>query len=168
MPGLRDFFRPDLKQAPRPDPVTDPEGARYVRAYLWMRLGVGAMGVLLPLVLIFVDKIAFHGYPFVRGSMSAYYYSGMREWFVGTIFGSGAFLIAYKVSEVSLDNTASIGAGICAGLIALFPTGRPGGHPRPPRPPLNPLQDWIGEVWTTRIHYIASGGFTHPDVYSGP
>jgi hypothetical protein len=159
MPRLRDFFKPDLDQQPRPDPQTDRAGIRYVRAYLWMRLAVGAMGVLLPLLLIFVDKLAFHGYPFVRGSMSAYYYSGMREWFVGTIFGSGAFLLAYKVSEVSLDNTASIGAGICAWFIALFPTSRPGDHPRPPRPPLNPIQDWIGEDWTTRIHYIASGGF---------
>ena len=79
--------------------------------------------------------------------MSAYYYSGMREFFVGAIFGSGAFLLAYKVSEVSLDNTASIGAGFCAWLIAMCPTGRPSvaEHPKPPRPPLSPLQDLIGE-----------------------
>ena len=99
----------------------------------------------------------------MRGSMSAYYYSGMREFFVGSIFGSGAFLLAYKVSEVSLDNTASIGAGICAWLIAICPTGPPSlaEHPKPPPPPppLNPLQDLIGEGWVKGIHYGASGGF---------
>jgi hypothetical protein len=42
----------------------------------------------------------------------------MRESFVGSIFGSGALLLTYKVSEVSLDNTASIGSGICAWFIA--------------------------------------------------
>jgi hypothetical protein len=161
MPALRDFFKPQLKQEPRPDPMTDPVGARYVRAYLWMRLGVGALGVVLPIVLVVVDKLAFHGYPFFRDSMSGYYYSGMREWFVGTIFASGAFFLAYKVSEASLDNTASIGAGICAWVIALCPTGRPSihDHPKPPVPPLTPLQDLISEAWTSRIHYAASAGF---------
>jgi hypothetical protein len=161
MAQLRDFFKPDLSQQPRPDPANNPDGARYTRAYLWMRLGVGALGVILPLALIFIDKIVFNGYPFVRGSMSAYYYSGMREFFVGAIFGTGAFLLAYKVSEVSLDNTASIAAGVCAWFIAICPTGRPSlkDHPRPPRSPLNPLQDKIGEHGTTLIHYTASAGF---------
>jgi hypothetical protein len=161
VPRLREFFTPDLSQDPRPDPATDPAGIRYTRAYLWMRLGVGALGVILPLALLFIDRFVFDGYPFVRGSMSAYYYSGMREFFVGAIFGTGAFLLAYKVSEVSLDNTASIVAGVCAWFIAICPTARESlsDHPRPPRPPLNPLQDKLGEHTTTLIHYVASGGF---------
>jgi hypothetical protein len=73
-----------------------------------MRLGVGVLGVLLPVTLIALDSLVFEGHPFVRDSMTAYYYSGMREFFVGSIFGSGAFLLAYKVSEVSLDNTAKM------------------------------------------------------------
>ena len=123
MAALRDFLKPDLEQAPRPDPQTSPDGVRYTRAFLWMRLGVGVLGVLLPVTLIALDWLVFDGHPFVRDSMSAYYYSGMREFFVGAIFGSGAFLLAYKVSEVSLDNTASIGAGISAWFIAIFATG---------------------------------------------
>ena len=161
MAALPTFLKPDLEQAPRPDPQTNPDSLRYIRAFLWMRLGVGVLGVLLPVTLIALDWLVFEGHPLVRDSMSAYYYSGMREFFVGAIFGSGAFLLAYKVSEVSLDNTASIGAGICAWFIAIFATGRPPlrEHPKPPRPPLNPLQDLIGEGWTTGIHYAASGGF---------
>ena len=161
MAALRDFLKPDLEQAPRPDPQTNPDGIRYTRTFLWMRLGVGVLGVLLPVTLIALDSLVFNGHPFVRGSMSAYYYSGMREFFVGSIFGSGAFLLAYKVSEVSLDNTASIAAGICAWFIAICPTGPPSlaEHPKPPPPPLNPLQDLIGEGWVKGIHYGASGGF---------
>jgi hypothetical protein len=160
--------KPDLEPGLRPDPVKDPAGARYTRTYLWMRLGVGALGVLLPVLLISLDAIIFDGHPFVRDSMSAYYYSGMREFFVGVIFGSGAFLLAYKVSEVSLDNTASIGAGISAWLIAMSPTGLPSPkeHPKPPRPPLNPLQDLIGTGWVKgnplrcirRLHHLPRGG----------
>jgi multisubunit Na+/H+ antiporter MnhB subunit len=159
--ALRDFVRPELEQAPRPDPQANPDSIRYTRAFLWMRLGVGVLGVLLPVTLIALDSLVFDGHPFVRDSMSAYYYSGMREFFVGAIFGSGAFLLAYKVSEVGLDNTASIGAGVCAWFIAIFPTGLPprGEHPKPPRPPLNSLQDLIGVGWTKGIHYGASGGF---------
>jgi hypothetical protein len=99
MAALRDFLKPDLEPGLRPDPVADPDGARYTRTFLWMRLGVGVFGVLLPVLLISLDSIVFNGHPFVRDSMSAYYYSGMREFFVGVIFGSGAFLLAYKVSE---------------------------------------------------------------------
>jgi multisubunit Na+/H+ antiporter MnhB subunit len=161
MAALRDFLKPDLEQAPRPDPAKNPDGTRYTRTFLWMRLGVGALGVLLPVLLISLDRLVFTGHPFVRDSMSAYYYSGMREFFVGAIFGSGAFLLAYKVSEVSLDNAASIAAGVCAWLIAMCPTGRPSlaEHPSPPRPPLNPLQNLIGENWVKGIHYGASAGF---------
>jgi hypothetical protein len=161
MAALRDFLKPDLEPGLRPDPVTNPDGTRYTRTFLWMRLGVGVIGVLLPVLLISLDSIVFNGHPFVRDSMSAYYYSGMREFFVGVIFGSGAFLLAYKVSEVSLDNTASIGAGICAWLIAMFPTGLPPlkEHPKPPRPALTPLQDLIGVGWVKGIHYGASAGF---------
>src|SRR4051794_21180547 len=109
MATLREFLKPDLAEHLRPDPDADPSGIRYVRTFLWMRLGVGTLGVGLPIALIALDSVIFSGHPFVRGSMSAYYYSGMREFFVGAIFGSGAFLLAYKVSEASLDNTASIG-----------------------------------------------------------
>ncbi len=158
---MRAFLTPDLAEHLRPDPQSDPAGARYIRTYLWMRLGVGALGAVLPVVLVAVDRAVFHGRPFVRDSMSAYYYSGMRELFVGVIFASGAFLVAYKVSEASLDNTTSIGAGLCAWLIALFPTGRPSlaEHPKPPRPPLNPLQDLVGEDRVKWVHYGASAGF---------
>jgi len=88
-----------------------------------------------------IDRVAFHGRPVPRDSMSAYYYSGMREAFVGVIFATAAFLAVSKIAEINLDNAASFGAGVCGAFIAFFPTGRPSlsDNPRPPRPPLNPL-----------------------------
>jgi hypothetical protein len=38
---------------PRPDPDTDKDAALYVRSYLWMRVGVGVLGIALPPVLVF-------------------------------------------------------------------------------------------------------------------
>jgi len=54
------FLNPVTEVDPRPDPATRPIAARYIRSYLWMRIGVGLLGVLLPLVLVFVDQVAFH------------------------------------------------------------------------------------------------------------
>ena len=106
--------------------------------------------------------------------MSAYYYSGMREWFVFSLATTGFFLIAYKITEKNLDNTASIMAGICAVLIAFFPTAPSSAGkaacdhltPVPPVPaaklaciPPTPLQKAIGEGAVHAVHVAVSGGF---------
>jgi hypothetical protein len=137
----------------RPDPDAQPVEARYVRSYLWMRIGIGVLGVALPLLLVFGDKVVFSGNPFPRGSLSAYYYSGMRDEFVWIMSATGVFLLTYKVAERTLDNLASVLAGACAVLIALFPTGGPSVIP------LTPLQDWLGETTVKTVHFAASAGF---------
>jgi hypothetical protein len=140
---------------------------------------IGALGLALPLLLLFVDKIAFHGDPFPRDSLSVYYYSGMREVFVVALATTGFFLIAYKITEKNLDNTLSVVGGIAAIMIPLFPTARPpelrpstaphdligedSTTTTPPNimsgTPLTPLQDWIGEDWTKWVHFGASAVF---------
>jgi hypothetical protein len=149
------LLRPLTDVGPRPDPDTEKEATLYARSYLWMRIGVGILGIALPLVLVFGDKVAFHGNPFPRGSLSVYYYSGMRDEFVGILSATGIFLITYKIAELNLDNSASLLGGASAILIALFPTGRPSyAHV-----PLTPLQQLIGESATTRVHFAATGVF---------
>ena len=138
----------------RPDPDTQADVTRYVRSFLSMRLGVGVLGVLLPILLVFLDKALFEGSPFPRGSLSAYYYSGMRDVFVGIMASTGVFLFTYKIAERNLDNAASLLAGICAGLIALFPTGRPSSAVA-----LTPLQDLLSEGVVKTVHFTASAGF---------
>jgi hypothetical protein len=93
------FLTPVRNVETRPDPDTDKDATRYVRSYLWMRVGIGVLGIGLPLVLVFFDKAGFHGNPFPRGSLSVYYYSGMRDEFVGILSATGIFLITYKVAE---------------------------------------------------------------------
>jgi hypothetical protein len=145
-----DLLKPELT-------VDRPEGGddfRYVRSYLIMRLLVGALGVALPFMLMLVDGWAFDGHPFPRNSLSAYYYSGAREVFVGTLSAIGVFLVTYKVAERTLDNTLSFLAGLAAVVVALFPTGAPGAIAQ-----LTPLQDKLGEGTVQAIHFTAAGIF---------
>jgi hypothetical protein len=126
------------------DSASDP----YVRSFLIMRVLVGLLAFLLPLVLVLVDWLAFSGDPAPRDSLSAYYYSGVRELFVGALCATAVFLFSYKVSEISLDNTMSWLAGLGALLVALFPTGRPSDDIA-----LTPLQDRLSECAVQVLHF---------------
>jgi hypothetical protein len=86
--------------------------------------------------------------------VSVYYYSGMREVFVGTLAATGVFFIAYKVWERNLENLLSWAAGVSACLIALFPT-----WPPPDDVHRTPLQKLAGVTAVSWLHYVASGTF---------
>ncbi len=150
LPGL---LRPVRDVDPRPDPKTEPVQAAYVRSYLVMRVGVGVFCLLLPVAIIFLDQVLFNESPLFRGSISAYYYSGMRDVFVFILSSTGIFLITYKVAERNLDNLASLAAGLCAVLIPLFPTTRPS-----PTDQLTKLQMWLGERLVGDVHFVTSAG----------
>ena len=147
-----------LKPAPavdsRLDPMKDAQGL-YVRSFLFMRVIIGALGVALPVLVVLADGLGFDEKPFPRGAVSAYYYSGMREEFVVIMGATGIFLVAYKIAERNLDNTASIVAGLAAVIVAVFPTGPPKGFTGP----LTKLQDGIGQSTTQWIHYTAAAIF---------
>ena len=98
----------------------------YVRSYLWLRAFVGILGILVPLVLVFAEPALFDDRPFMLGSLSAYYYSGVRDFFVGSLCAIGVFLVAYKIVDRSWENLVSIAAAIAVIAVALFPTSRPG------------------------------------------
>jgi len=153
--AIADFLRPVTDVGQRPDPAEQPGEAKYVRSYLVMRLGIGVLGVLLPLWLLLADWLAFDGDPVPRGSLSVYYYSGMRDVFVVIMSATGVFLITHQVADKSLDNTATFFAGLCACLIPLFPTG----HPSYFHGGLTPLQDLWGEDTIKQVHFGASAVF---------
>lgn len=142
---------PEVAVQPR---LTAPQAERYVRSYLIMRVAVGALGIALPLVLVLGEPLLFNGQPFPRGSLSAYYYSGVRELFVGALCAIGVFLVTYKVAERSRENRLSTYAGLAVVLVALFPTGRPG-----PGVAVTPLQLLLGETTVERIHFGAAAVF---------
>jgi hypothetical protein len=97
------------------------------------------------------DGVVFDGEPFVRGSLSSYYYSSARDVFVGTLCATAVFLITYKVVTKSLDNTLSMLAGVAVLLVAIFPTGRPNKDVA-----LTPLQDRLGESVVQAVHFGAA------------
>lgn len=154
-----DFLKPWLMPAPvaAVRPTASSYEGRYIRSFLIVRLFIGGLGVALPVVLVLLDKIAFHGDPFPRGSMSVYYYSGMREVFTVTIGTIAFFLFTYKITEKNLDNTLSVFAGLAGMMIPLFPTGRPSALAV--RFPFTDLQKLIGPDHTKWIHYGASAVF---------
>jgi hypothetical protein len=87
-----------------------------------VRKGVGFLSLALPVVLV-VGKMLLDGGG-IQGSVSAYYYTVMRDYFVGTQCAI-AVLLAYYRSERG-DSYLSNGVAVCAVGIALLPTAQPG------------------------------------------
>jgi len=141
-------FLPEVAVKPRPD---EPG---YVRSYVFTRFAIGLLGVLLPPVLVLLEPALFDGLPFPRGSLSAYYYSGLREVFVGGLWAIGVFLVVYKALDFSWESLLSSLAGAAAVLVAVFPTERPGDGVTP-----TPFQVKFGESVVTAIHYGAAIAF---------
>lgn len=151
---LREYLRPVTTVDARPSGSdVDRTRTRYVRSFLILRVAVGALGIALPFVLVFTDGVWFDGRPYPRNSISAYYYSGMRDVLVGTVWAIGVFLVAYKAAERNLDNTLSNLAGITAVPIALFPP-----HLPPGREPL-PIQDHLGADACAAVHLVSAAIF---------
>jgi hypothetical protein len=126
----------------------------YIRSYVFMRRVVGWLAAVLPPLLVFGEPLVFDDRPFPLGSLSAYYYSGFREVFVGFLCAIGVFLVIYKWPERTRESWASSGAGLAVVVVAFFPTGKPGD-----KVATTPLQDLIGQEWVERIHFLAAAVF---------
>ncbi len=108
-----------------------------LEAHPHYRTVIGALGVTLPFILIvgwwlLVSK--------VESSISAYYYTRMQDWLVGTLCVIGVFLICYRYRPLKTGRPRSnrkpvqtgaadawLGkvAGSCAVAVALIPTNAP-------------------------------------------
>jgi hypothetical protein len=152
---VSDLLQP-VRETSRPDPA-DHFANVYVRSFLIVRIIVGVLGLLLPVLLVVGTNVFFDEGPFPRNSLSAYYFSGGRDLFVGILCALGVFLIGYKVAEANLDNTLTLIAGVAAVCVALFPTSRPSELATPV--PLTALQVKLGEGTVTAIHYVSAGVF---------
>ncbi|MFD9125034.1 DUF998 domain-containing protein [Kitasatospora sp. NPDC059571] len=84
-----------------------------------LRFGVGIIGFLLPIVLLVGNSITSARFVLLA-SMSASYYTHMRNIFVGSLCAIGVFLICYRHDRRE-DRLSSL-AGVFAILVALFPT----------------------------------------------
>ncbi len=124
--------------------VTTPGSDPLVRSYLFLRSGIGIIGMALPFVLI-IGAIILDHHLELSYSLSAYYYSVMGSVFVGSLWAIGIFLICYQYDH--LDNIVSNIAGICVIGVSLFPTTRDGVT-------ATQQQEMIGKV-----HFLFATGF---------
>jgi hypothetical protein len=129
------------------DPLQSEGRLSFTKSYMWTRLFVGVIGIAMPVVLLALDPLLFRESS-IRGSLSAYYHSGMRDWFVGSLCAIGVGLFTYMGTRLgSFDNWVSTISGACAILVAFFPTNTVAGQ-TPTR-----LQAELGEVLVARIHF---------------
>jgi hypothetical protein len=88
-------------------------------SYLSLRKAVGMIGLALPFVLA-LGKLLLEG-PGLEGSVSGYYYTPMRDVFVGSLCAIAVFLWTYKGYDWR-DDVAGNVASVAAVGVALFPT----------------------------------------------
>src|SRR6267378_5101412 len=88
-------------------------------SYLGLRKAVGIIGFALPFVLAF-GKILLQG-PGIQSSISGYYYTDMRNVFVGSLSAIGVFLMSCRGYDWK-DERAGYLACVFAIGVALFPT----------------------------------------------
>jgi len=99
----------------------------YSRSYRLIRLVVGILGIVLPLLFILVERFLLAGSVQVRGSLSAYYHSPLQDIFVGGLCVVGFLLGTYMSGEMrTLDFWVSLIAGTALIGVVFFPTSRSG------------------------------------------
>jgi hypothetical protein len=116
---------------------TPREDARII-SFMTLRKAVGYLGALLPLGL-WLAKLVLGGGATLQPSVSDYYYTDVRNGFVGDLIAIGVFLLAYRGYD-KWDVTATNAAGLFAIVVALFPTS--------PADPSNKAL-WVGRVHLT-------------------
>jgi hypothetical protein len=93
--------------------------------YLNLRKAVGWLGTLLPVILLAANPIALRlehsSCGWLPDSVSSYYYSPVRNIFVGALCALGLFLIAYVGADLG-DRVITDLAGVFALTVAFFPT----------------------------------------------
>ena len=88
-------------------------------SYLFLRQTVGWIGTLLPIVLLVGNAVSSSAPR--PDSMSGYYYTDMRNIFVGTLCALGVFLVAYRGYD-DVDDFITNVAGLAAIGVAFCPT----------------------------------------------
>ena len=126
----------------------NPKRNELIVNYMRLRQAVGWIGTLLPIVLLAGAAFTSTARP---GSMSGYYYTDMRDIFVGTLWALGVFLVAYRGYDKVDDSITNV-AGFAAIGVALFPTkpavctAGPGACPASSVTRLSTHQQVVGDI----------------------
>lgn len=115
----------------------------FVISYLGLRKAIGIIGTLLPFVLAF-GKILLES-PGIQPSISAYYYTLMRDVFVGSLCAIAVFLMSYRGHERQDDLAGDLACAFALG-VALFPTA----------PELDPTTQ---QKIISAVHHVSAAGF---------
>jgi hypothetical protein len=125
---------PGIEATQQPVPIDDAgDSSQLVGSYMTLRKAIGWIGVCLPFAVflgnwvIFSHRVGACLVPIsnkLPDSLSGYYYSHMRDAFVGGMWAASVFLIFYRGSD-RLERWATNFAGLFALGIALFPTAPP-------------------------------------------
>lgn len=103
----------------------NPANNEFIISFLTLRKAIGYLGISMPII-VRLGAYLFEGIP-SNESISAYYYTGTRDVFVGILFAVGVFLFCYR-GPATQDNVLTNIAGLSAIAIGLFPT-EPTYHP---------------------------------------
>jgi hypothetical protein len=98
-------------------------------AYAYLQKAVGLIAVTLPFVVIVGHLVS--GGDGLQRSISAYYYTHMGTYFVGSLFALGVFFLSYNykpLPDYEIDNWLSKFASLAAVVVALFPTSSDPDH----------------------------------------
>jgi hypothetical protein len=95
-----------------------------IYSYIALRNTIGWIGILLPFVMMLGGFLIF-GENITLCNISMYYYTGMRDVYVGAMCAVGLFLFFYRGYD-KWDDWAGNIAGFCAFCIAWFPTTKIG------------------------------------------
>jgi hypothetical protein len=87
---------------------------------LWLRRGIGIVGILFPILLFFGVRY-WGNCPEIQSSISDYYHTNMRDFYVGFLCIIALFLFIYKGYSGSDDLIANM-TSACALGAAFFPT----------------------------------------------
>ena len=135
----------------------------YTYSYRIIRLVVGFLGILLPVIFIIGEAAFLRGGVQVRGSLSAYYHSPMQDFFVGGLCIIGLMLATYMGGEPkTLDFWVSLLAGIAVLGVVFFPTSRPpdqassGVCGSPKAVGCSVIESTLGEHQTALIHAVCA------------
>jgi hypothetical protein len=90
--------------------------------YMIMRRALGFLGILFPLILV-IGSLMINGREIIQDSISEYYYTGMRNGFVGVLCCMALFLFSYKGYPGSLDNILGNIGGLAALGVAFCQCG---------------------------------------------
>jgi hypothetical protein len=142
-------------------------GDPYFRSYRVIRTAVGIMGILLPLIMV-VGEFFLEGTVQVRGSLSAYYHTPMRDFFVGILCVTGVLLVTYLAGQRTPSYWVSTVAGLAVLGVAFFPTQRPdlppgavlcGPNSLPTPADCTAVQQRLGETLVATIHFSCAAVF---------